>query len=286
MAGYFLVFRQILKEKIFSPRTFAVIVLQGVMLHLYMGPVVKISKDIGCPAAPWVFPFILSNIFFLLLFMIGIVYYFSDVPFMQYKNMYQVIRTGRYKWAAGQVSVILAQSFLIIAANILFSMVLLGGSCEFTQDWGKLYHTLALTGSPEEYRFLFAFSYETMQMFQPLELIALTVMTGTLVIGFIGLFMFAVSLYISRSAAVTAAFGMVIMIYLVENIHPLLRRRMAMLAPVNWMRVTQVGTKIHDSFIQPPVSYMLTALVTGIAVCVLLIFVKVRKMEFQWYKEE
>ena len=62
------------------------------------------------------------------------------------------------------------------------------------------------------------FSYETMQLFTSLELLGLTVLLGTLVIALTGLFMFAVSLYISRSAAVTAAFLMVIMIYLVENI--------------------------------------------------------------------
>ena len=157
MAGYFRLLRQMFTERVFSPRTYVVAVLQGVMLHLYTRPVVEFSKDMGYAAAPWAYPFILSNIFFLLLFMIGIIYCFSDVPFMQYKNMYQVIRTGRRRWAAGQIGVILAQSFLIIAVNVFFSMVLLSGTCEFTLDWGKLYHTLALTGSPEEYRFLFAF---------------------------------------------------------------------------------------------------------------------------------
>jgi len=286
MAGYFRLLRQMFTERVFSPRTYVVAVLQGVMLHLYTRPVVEFSKDMGYAAAPWVYPFILSNIFFLLLFMIGIIYCFSDVPFMQYKNMYQVIRTGRRRWAAGQIGVILAQSFLIMAVNVFFSMVLLSGTCEFTLDWGKLYHTLALTGSPEEYRFLFAFSYETMQMFTPFELIALTVVIGTLEIGFMGLFMFAVSIYIGRSAAVTAAFVMVLLIYLVENIHPLLREKMAMFVPVNWMRVTQIGVKLHDSFIQPPVFYMLMALAAGIAVCAVLILIKIRKMEFQWYKEE
>ena len=125
-----------------------------------------------------------------------------------------------------------------------------------------------------------------MQMFSPLELIALTVIIGTLGIGFIGLFMFAVSIYINRSVAVTAAFVMVLMIYLVENIHPLLREKMAMFVPVNWMRVTQIGVKLHDSFIQPPVLYMLIMLAAGIAVCAVLILIKIKKMEFQWYKEE
>ncbi len=279
-------FRQTLIERIFSSRTYSLILLHGFTLYLYMRPVIRVSKDMGCGAALWAFPFLLSNIFFLLIFMVGIVYYFSDVPFMQNKNMYQVIRTGRMMWAAGQISAIFAQAFLLMAANIAFSMLLLVGTCEYTLDWGKLYHTLALTGGAETYRFLFAFSYETMQMFSPLELLGLTVLIGTLVISFIGLFMFTVSLYINRNVAVTLAFLMVIMIYLVENIHPLLRRWSAMFAPVNWMRVTQIGMKLHDSFMQPSVSYMLAVLIAGITACAGLICIKIKRTEFQWYKEE
>ncbi len=33
-----------------------------------------------------------------------------------------------------------------------------------------------------------------------------------------------------------------------------------MFVPVNWMRVTQIGIKMHDSFMQPSVVYMLAAL--------------------------
>ena len=279
-------FRQTLAERIFSFRTYSVAFLQGCILYLYMRPVVRASKDLDCGAAPWAFPFLLSNIFFLLLFMVGIIYYFSDVPFMQYKNMYQVIRTGRMRWAAGQIGAIFAQAFLLMAANVVFSMLLLTGSCEYTLGWGKLYHTLALTGGSESYQFLFFFSYETMQLFTPLELLGLTVLLGTLVIAFIGLFMFVVSLYISRSVAVTAAFLMVTMIYLVENIHPLLKRWMAMFAPVNWMRVTHIGIKLHDSFLQPSVPYMLAVLTAGILTCASFICLKIKKTEFQWYKEE
>lgn len=279
-------FRQALTERVFCSRTYSVVFLQGVIQYLYMCPVVRASKDMECGASPWVFPFLSSNLFFLLLFMVGIVYSFSDVPFMQNKNMYQVIRTGRMRWAAGQISVIFAQAFLLMAVNALFPMLLLAGSCEYTLEWGKLYHTLALTGGSEAYRLLFAFSYEAMQRFSPLELLGLTVLIGTLVIAFVGLLMFAVSLYINRSVAVMLAFLMVVMIYLVENIHPLLRRGTAMFVPVNWMRVTQIGIKMHDSFMQPSVVYMLAALAVGITVCAGLICIKIKTMEFQWYKEE
>ena len=67
MAGYFRLLRQMFTERVFSPRTYVVAVLQGVMLYLYTRPVAAFSKDMGYAAAPWAYPFILSNIFFLLL---------------------------------------------------------------------------------------------------------------------------------------------------------------------------------------------------------------------------
>ena len=68
MTGYFRSFRQMFTERVFSSRTYVVAVLQGFMLHLYMRPVAAFSRDMGYAAAPWAFPFILSNIFYLLLF--------------------------------------------------------------------------------------------------------------------------------------------------------------------------------------------------------------------------
>ncbi len=40
----------------------------------------------------------------------------------------------------------LRAGLLLMAVNALFPMLLLAGSCEYTLEWGKLYHTLALTG--------------------------------------------------------------------------------------------------------------------------------------------
>ena len=70
-------FRKALTERVFCSRTYSVVFLQGVIQYLYMCPVVRASKDMECGASPLVFPFLLSNLFFLLLFMVGIVYFFQ-----------------------------------------------------------------------------------------------------------------------------------------------------------------------------------------------------------------
>ena len=252
--------RQILYAKIFHIRTLTLFLLQSGFLYFYIKPLLKYAADVSYPPSPWVFPFIISNLYCLFLFMLEIVFYFSDVPFMQYPNMYQVIRAGRVRWAVSQILAIMIQSFFIMLFNIIMSIIFLGRYCEFTLEWGKLLHTVALANISEAYHFLFAVPYNTLQNFSPVELMALTFIIGGLVIT--------------------------VMIYFVENIHPLLTKKIAMFVPVDWMRVANVGIKQHDSFVLPSLQYILMFLTIGIAVLFVVIVWKIKRVEFQWVKED
>ncbi len=62
-------FKQVLLGKIFRPRTYVLLVLLGFVTYLYVKPVVAFSQEVHYKAAPWAFPFIVSNIYFIFLFM-------------------------------------------------------------------------------------------------------------------------------------------------------------------------------------------------------------------------
>lgn len=278
--------RQVLFMKMFRVKIYTLMILQVFLLYIYTKPLVKYSDAVNYKVAPWIFPFILSNIYFLFLFMLEVVYYFSDVPFMQYQNMYQIIRAGRRRWAVGQIGSIALQSALIMLFNFVVSVLCLRGRWEANIEWGKLLHTAALTNASDYYGMYFSISYNAMQHFSPLALVLLTLVMGSLVIFFLGLFMFAISLFAGRMVAVVTATGMVVMIYFVENVHPLLAQAMAKFVPVCWMRTANIGVKVHDSYVMPPVSYMLGVLLAGIAILCIVIVWKVRTVEFQWNKED
>lgn len=75
-------------------------------------------------------------------------------------------------------------------------------------------------------------------------------------------------------------------IYLVENIHPLLSQKAAMFFPACWLRTANIGVKVHGSSLMPPMSYILAALVIGLALMCGIIIWRVGKIEFQWQKED
>lgn len=281
-----LCFWQILRLKLFRMRTGVFLLLQTFILYLYLKPLLRFSKAAHYPASPWSFPFLISNLYFLFLFMIGIVYFFSDVPFMQYQNMYQVIRVGRKKWAIAEILSIAAQAVLIMLYQFLASVCLLVGHLELTADWGKLLHTAALTNAGSQYGFLFGFRYDAMQASSPVCLTFIALGIGSLLLLLIGLVMFAVSLCINRGAAVAVAIMMVVQIYFVENTHPYLALAMSKIAPVSWMRVAYIGMKKYGKYFIPTLSYMLVVLAAVILAVMLLILWKVKRVEFQWVKEE
>lgn len=272
--------------RICSTKTLVLLFLQAYVIHIYLKPVIRYAEDVNYPPSPWCFPFLFSNIYFLLLFILGMIYFFSDVPFMQYRNMYQVIRTGRKTWAVGEILSITFQSVFIMVFQFLVSILCLLGHCRWETGWGKLYHTAALTNADEYYGFLFYFPYEAIQKWEPFQLIVFTLFMGTLVLSFLGILMYTVSLFLNRTIAVTLGVFIAVMIFIVEGVHPLIRAKTAMFSPASYLMTALFGTKIHDSPVLPTINYMITVLVTGILFMAMFIIWNIKKVEFEWSKED
>lgn len=277
---------QVFQQKILQSRMYTLLLLQTYVLYIYIKPVVRFAKEADYPSAPWILPFLFSNIYFLFLFMLGVIYCFSDVPFMQHSNMYQIIRTGRKQWALGQIGSVILQAGFLMLFNLTASILMFAGHCEFQPEWGKLLHTAALTNAADYYNFLFELPYSAMQKYSPVELMTLTFLIGTLVISFIGLLMFVLSLFLNRIWAVAVAGVMVIMVYFVHNAYPFAAQQISMFVPVSWMRTVYIGIKLYNYYTIPSLGYILTVLSTGIILLSVMILWAVNRVEFVFYKED
>lgn len=278
--------KQLIIMKILNTRTLSLLIVQAFIMYIYCKPVLNFSRSVQYNVSPWVFPFIISNIYFAFLFLLETVYYFSNVPFMQYVNMYQVIRVGRKKWAIGQIAAIGFQSVFVIGMNFLFSILCLCKNCEWNIEWGKLLHTAALTNASQQYEFLFEVSYDSMQQFSAIELSLYTFLIGSLVVCFIGIFMFMLSLVFNKVTAIVGAVIMVTAIYLVENVHPMLAQKISMFIPTSWIRSANIGVKIHDSYVLPSLQYIVLTLIISIVIMCIVIIWRARDIEFEWTKED
>ena len=276
----------ILKQKIFCSKTYVLLILQFFIMFIYTNGLVECSDAYEYPCAPWILAFYFSSAYVILINSFLVIYYFSDAPFMQYYNIYKIIRYGRTMYAVENIVAVCVQAFGFMVVSFLLSIICLFGRIDFTCGWGKLLHTIALTNGIESFQIYMDISYESMKQFTALELVGLTIVIGTLVFSFVGLLMYIISLYFSRVAASIIAVIMATMAFMTEEAIPIVARPLSYVSPISWLHVARIKMKVMGVYVLPPLWYIIIFLIVGISLCISLILYKSRTVEFEFYKED
>lgn len=274
----------ILKIRNIKVTTFALVIL--VTCWSYNRPVKLFIKSVNYPISWCVFPYFMSVFPFLILFWFGIVYINSDVPFMQHANLYQVLRTGRRRWALGQVGGIFLRSCVVVLFTALCTIVTLLPNIELTNEWGKLLRTAAVTDAMVVYDFKYVIYYEIFNTYTPLQLMGITLLICILISTFMGIFMFLICLYFNKVIAVAGTLAMAILLFFVVNIHPRLKQKLAYFVPTIWAEVARIASPEYGFYWLPSISYMLLFLTVAIGLMSVLIIHKVKYIEFNWDKDD
>lgn len=272
--------------KIFNGRAVAFAFIMLVACGDYCAPLERFIDDVDYPVSWCLFPFFMANYVFLILFWFLVVYIHSDVPFMQHANMYQVIRTGRRRWAIGQVGGIFLRSFAAVAFTAVCTILPLLPKVELTNEWGKLLRTVAVTDAASVYGFEIPIFYEIFSEYTPLQLMVLSVMLCTFISGFLGTMMFLISLYANKVLAVAGALAVAILMFFVINAHPMNRYKLAFFVPSIWAQVAQIATPNLGYYWLPSVQYMFCFLAVGTGIMVAAILYKVKRVEFNWENDD
>lgn len=126
----------------------------------------------------------------------------------------------------------------------------------------------------------------TMNKYTALEATGLSLLLSIMVISFIGLLMFAISLIGSRIAAISIAGVLIVLPVIGKSISLSKQELFNCFSPVSWMRVEELGGKRLGYQVMPELSYILPML-TGLLLLLCAVIVwRVRKVEFQWNKED
>ncbi|WP_302549368.1 hypothetical protein, partial [Eubacterium ventriosum] len=88
-----------IQYKVFSTRTITTIVLMLLCNIVFSVPILNFASDTGYKVNVMTLPFFLCNLSYMCAFVPIAIYYFSQVPFLNYSEMYCVIREGKTKWA-------------------------------------------------------------------------------------------------------------------------------------------------------------------------------------------
>lgn len=157
-------------RKFFSRKIVIILLIQIMMLLWFSVSIQNFSIDVRYPVAPWVCVFYFINPFFAMVWQICVIFFFSDAPFLQYKEMYRMIRLGRKRWFWKMQGYVVGSSAALFFIEAGLSILLfLPCGIDWTWDWGRLLYTLAMTNVETEYSLLAVFPYTLMIRYTALE---------------------------------------------------------------------------------------------------------------------
>ncbi len=272
--------------KLLNGKTTAFACIMLAMCWDFNRPMNRYIDAVDYPVSWCVFPFLMARNVFLFMFWLGIIYINSDVPFMQHVNMYHLIRTGRRRWAVGQMGGIFVRSFAAVLYTAACTVLPLLPRVEFTNEWGKLLHSAAVTDAATAYGFEYFVYYEIFSEYTPLQLMGICIALCTFISGFLGMLMFLASLYAGKAAAVALAFAVSVLLFFVENVHPEYQYKMALFVPAIWGQAAKSATPRLGYYWMPPLPYMSAFLAVSTAVMAVLILHKIKTAEFDWENED
>lgn len=212
-------------------------------------------------------------------------YMFSDAPFMNRSEVYKVVREGRIRWLLSKVVAIIVQSIALTAFSFLGGILVFLPNVDFSNKWGEVVYTMAYSGD-------MIIGYNTVgvavapiiERYTPIQAFIFSFFMTSLITTLIGLLIFAVSLYSNRVVALMVGLGLANM-QLVLNYFPNLMW-CYYCSPYTWIMIGAYGVRSFMGTYYPRLPYCLCMSFAIIAALLVLIFLKARKMEFHWYKED
>lgn len=249
--------------------------------YVFTAPVRRFCVSLHCDVAPWVLPHTTSNLYYQLALMACVVFFYSDVPFMNQKEFYRIFRSGRTAWTISCLYDLFLMGFFMIMIVAVMALLPLLPVTEWSADWGKALYTLCYYGTEGE---LFEIEFDILNCFTPLQAMGVTILLGGFVFGFLGILMFTISLFFSRNISMIVAMLLVILPLMAENFLNLQNNvKIWYFSPISWMRLTKVELVYHRGL--PNLQFILPCLVILILVCSIASVWKVRNMDFDLYNE-
>lgn len=269
-------------ERLFHKKNALLMILFFFLIKIYLEPVKGFAVMAGQPVCPWVIPFLLTDINFLILFLIVVVCFFSELPFMNRWNGYYLLRSGRDRWIKEQIGYIVVSAVCITGVSIILTWAALFPRVKMSLTWGSVLYTLSQTDAGGMCGLFFKISPQYMSKHTACEAMLVTILIMILGITFLGLFMFWCSLFRVKFLSIIGATALIVSSHVAAAMGDSMQKRLAMLLPAAWMRIADFDVVRYGYRIAPSLQYVIGAYAALIFVLILLSYYKAKRMDFMW----
>ncbi|MBO5303507.1 MAG: hypothetical protein J6A92_05600 [Lachnospiraceae bacterium] len=192
-----------IRSRIWNVRGISFLVLLVYIINMYMLTLYDAMELLGGKVNVSLFPFLLNDSYFHKLFLLLVLLFYADAPFMEKNQMYSVLRIGKQRWNKRNITYIFISSFLLVLCAEVLTMIHVLPIGEFSNTWNKVSRTIALTDIGNS--IYFGLDYTVMKQFSPIELFVYGFLSTQAVVMFFGMLMYTVSLCGGRIWAYTVS---------------------------------------------------------------------------------
>lgn len=270
-----------LSQRFLCKRNLTLILMLFFLMDIFLEPVKRFAEISGCKVTQWIFPFLISDANFLMVYMAGVVCFFSGASFMGKRDRYYLIRGGRRQWLSEQITDIFASSFLITCISVLVSWLPIISILEFRSGWGKVIFTMAKTNAGSMTGLFWKISYWYLNNHTPVKAMLTTILIISLGNCFIGMLMMLVRLYLPKAYSVGIALALVAYSSVVANIGFPSEKSYFEASPISWMRITRLGFTESGFRVAWPASVSIEVFAVLLLVIGIAGHRRIRQMDFQ-----
>ena len=206
-----------LKELFRTPIFYAYLCLFFVYFYQLNKPAIRLQQEVGIQFNAFGYTVgVFSNYLPTLVFGLGAVMLFSDLPLIRENALFESTRCSRNTWVLGRVLYIFCISIFYTAFMLIICILTCGGKLNDFNTWGKLLNTYANNYSLGDYAIPIELGLPVTTRFTPFQGLALTMLMGSLAIAVIGQVMFILSLCCNRTAALFSGSILAVLDFLIS----------------------------------------------------------------------
>lgn len=188
-----------------NPRLYMIVFCNFIFLSTFMVALRSFLRTYQLKATPFLFSFLFTHPSVLFSFLAGVIILFSNAPFFGQSQMFLVIRSGKLRWAVGQILYLIAGSVLYFLLLYGMSLLSLLPYISLENEWGSVWNTLARTGLGNDCGVTLTVSAKVLNVFTPMELLGWTFLMGILNSLLLGLVVFFCNVCFKREVGIIIA---------------------------------------------------------------------------------
>lgn len=273
-----------LKEKLWNFRCLAMLLILVCMLDMYISTVRTAAGAAGGKINVSILPFVWDDFYGSKVLFLLVLFFYSNVPFIEKNQLYIVARVGRERWGRRNVVYIVFSSLILNLVMVLISILLMLPAGDFSSQWTSASRMAALTSAGEGLSV--SMDYGVMKSFLPWEFMLDSFLASWMVTMAAAMLMYTVSLWGNRILAygITAA-----LLFLPQFTSQVLIMfgsfpNVVWFSPADWVRCSQWRSRAKEA--GPDMAYIVVACLMLMAVMYLAGNFRINRMDWDTGEEE